>query len=171
MNAARCLWLWAVIAAVSQTVLVSTAEEPTHASLGKHFIVAPGEVKWTKPPAGITQGTPSVDAGGLLRFALVEGNPLKPGATFTIRLGCDDGYKAAPHWHPTAENIVVLKGAFLLGTGDTFDASAMQEIPTRGYGFMPRRMHHFGQCKGETDILVYGVGPFKINWIAGKTGK
>jgi quercetin dioxygenase-like cupin family protein len=91
---------------------------------------------------------------------------MKPGASFTIRLGCDDGHKAPPHWHPGDENIVVLKGTFALGAGDTFDLSATQDIPAGGYGFMPRRMHHFGQCKGDTDILVYGVGPF-INWIGG----
>jgi len=41
----------------------------------------------------------------------------------------------------------------------------MQKISAGVYGFMPRRMHYLGQCKGDTDILVYGVGPFQINWI------
>ena len=67
----------------------------------------------------------------------------------------------------------MLKGRFGLGTGDKFDAAGMQDIPTGAYGFMPSRMHHFGLCKGETDILVYGIGPFQINWVstadAGKT--
>jgi hypothetical protein len=52
------------------------------------------------------RGTPCVDAGSPVRYALLEGDPLKPGVPFTIRLGCDDGYKAAPHWHPTDENVV-----------------------------------------------------------------
>jgi hypothetical protein len=60
-----------------------------------------------------------------------------------------------------------LKGTFALGTGDTFDPSSMQDIPTGSYGFMPRLMHHVGQCKGDTDLLVYGVGPLQINWISG----
>jgi len=130
-----------------------------------HFVVTPSQVKWTDPPAGVVRGTPSVEAGSPLRYALIEGDPMKAGVPFTIRLGCSDGYKAAPHWHPTDENIVVLKGTFGLGTGDRFDTTGMQDIPTGGYGFMPRQMHHFGLCKGETDILVYGVGPFRINWI------
>lgn len=131
-----------------------------------HFIVAPNQVKWTNPPAGMGVGTPSVDTGIPLRYAAIEGDPLKPGP-FTIRLGCADGYIAAPHWHQSDENIVVLKGTFAVGTGDTFNPSALQDIATGSYGFMPRRMHHFGQCKGDTDILVYGVGPFHINWISG----
>jgi hypothetical protein len=30
-----------------------------------------------------------------MHYALIEGDPLKSGEPFTIRLGCDDGYKAA----------------------------------------------------------------------------
>jgi len=44
----------------------------------------------------------------------------------------------------------------------TFNPSGMQEISAGSYAFMPRHMHHFGQCMGDTDILVYGVGPFQI---------
>ena len=97
---------------------------------------------------------------------------MKPGVPFTIRLGCSDGYRAAPHWHPTDENLVVLSGTFAFGTGDKFDPAGLQDMPTGAYGFMPRRMHHFGMCKGETDVLVYGTGPFQINFIdASGTGK
>ncbi|HXW88956.1 MAG TPA: cupin domain-containing protein [Terriglobales bacterium] len=169
MNTAKCRFLWAVLVLIAPSMFVSaqqTTEKPQPA-MRTHFIVASSEVKWTDPPAGVARGTPSVEGGGPLRYALLEGDPLKPGVPFTVRLGCDDGYKAAPHWHPTDENIVVLKGTFELGTGDTFNPSGMQEISAGSYGFMPRRMHHFGQCKGDTDILVYGVGPFQINWISG----
>ncbi|MGB2891091.1 MAG: cupin domain-containing protein [Candidatus Acidiferrales bacterium] len=87
---------------------------------------------------------------------------MKPGKPFTIRLGCSDGYKAAPHWHPTNENIAELKGTFAMATGDTFYPTALRDLPTGGYGLMPAHMHHFGLCKGETDLLVYGIGPFQI---------
>ena len=173
MASARCIFRSAVMLLTVSIALVPVPAQQapeksktTQPAVRAHFIVASSEVKWTDPPAGVARGTPSVDAGSPLRYALLEGDPLKPGVPFTIRLGCDDGYKAAPHWHPTDENVVVLKGTFLLGTGDTFDPSGMQEISAGGYGFMPRRMHHFGQCKGDTDILVYGVGPFQINWIS-----
>ena len=134
-----------------------------------HFVVPPGDVKSTNPPAGISVGTPSIDSGKPLRYALIEGDPLKPGSPFTIELGCDDGYIAAPHWHPTAENIVLLKGTFAVGAGDTFNPSGMQDIPTGGYGYLPSHMHHFGQCKGDTIVLVYGVGPFTIHWVSAPT--
>ncbi len=127
----------AVILLLAPTLLVpaqqtSEKAKPAQPAMGAHFIVASSEVKWTDPPTGVARGTPSVDAGGPLRYALLEGDPLKPGVPFTIRLGSDDGYKAAPHWHPTDENIVVLKGAFEVGTGDTFNPSAMQGISGPG---------------------------------------
>ncbi len=130
-----------------------------------HFVVSPEAVEWTAPPEGMIRGTPSVDGGSPLRFASLEGDPMKPGAPFTIVLGCSDGYKAAPHWHPADENLAVLSGTFALGTGDKFDPAGLQEMPTGSYGFMPRQMHHFGLCKGETRVLVYGTGPFQINFI------
>ena len=32
-----------------------------------------------------------------------------------------DGYKIAPHTHPTDEIVEVKQGTFLVGMGDTFD--------------------------------------------------
>src|SRR5882672_12294873 len=124
---------WVLVALAACTIIVHAIGAPQSAEKSKpaaaaapsHFIVAPADVKWSDPPAGVSRGTPSVDPGSPLHYALIQGDPLKPGAPFTIRLGCADGYKAAPHWHPGDENIVVLKGAFGLGTGDVFDPSSM----------------------------------------------
>ena len=113
----------------------------------------------------MAHGTPSVVNPVPLRFAVLEGDPLKPGVPFTIELGCADGNKVAPHWHPTDENIVVLRGTFAIATGDKFDPTATHDLVTGAYGFMPKGMHHFAFCKGDTAILVYGIGPFLINWI------
>ncbi len=168
--------LWVLLAsAVTIPVLFAQSErekpKPAPAIAATHFMIAPSQVKWTAPPEGMVRGTPSVEGGSPLRYALMEGDPMKPGVPFTIRLGCSDGYRAAPHWHPTDENLVVLSGTFALGTGDRFDPAGLQDMPTGAYGFMPRRMHHFGLCKGETDVLVYGTGPFQINFISASAGK
>ena len=128
-------------------------------------IVTGRQIEWTDPPAGVARGTPSVEPGGSLRYAPLEGDPLKSGVSYTIRLECSDGYKVAPHWHPRDEHIVVLSGAFSVGTGDTFESAKLVDIPLGGFGLVPGRMHHFALCKGETDIVVYGVGPRLNNWI------
>jgi hypothetical protein len=96
----------------------------------------------------------------------MQGDPMKPRVPFVIRLRCSDGYKVAPYWHPADENIVVLQGTFSVGIANRFDTAKMQDIPSGGYGLVPGRMNHFALCKGETDILVYGIGPRLNNWIS-----
>jgi hypothetical protein len=96
-------YVWFCSALVASTVMMPAifaqhaAEEPKPAVARSHFIVSASEVKWLNPPAGMARGTPCVVAGSPLLYALIEGDPLMPGVPFTIRLGCDDGYIAAPH--------------------------------------------------------------------------
>jgi quercetin dioxygenase-like cupin family protein len=83
---------------------------------------------------------------------------------------CTDGSKAAPHWHPLEENIVVVKGTFALATGDTYDAAALHDLTAGSYVFMPKRVHHFALCKGETFLVEYGIGPLTINLLGAQSG-
>lgn len=130
------------------------------------IVVAPGDAKWDDLPANLMVGTPSVEMGGELRVAVLEGDPAKAGSPFSILLTCSDGVKVAPHWHPTAENLVIMKGTFGLGMGDKFDASAARDLPAGGYAYTPAHMHHFGVCKVDSVMLIYGTGPFKINCVS-----
>jgi hypothetical protein len=50
-----------------------------------------------------------------------------------------------------------VKGAFGLGTGDVFDSTALRDLTAGAYAFMPKRVHHFGVCKGETLLVEYGM--------------
>ena len=125
-----------------------------------------GRKVWIVAPAGVARGAPSVAPGSALLYAPIQGDPLKPGVPFAIRLRCSDGYKVAPHWHPEDENIVVLKGTFSVGTGDRFDPGRTQDIPAGGYGLVPGRMNHFALCRGDTDFFVYGIGPRLNYWTA-----
>jgi len=143
----------------------SPANEANQKEATAPIEITPSEVNWGPPPVGLTRGTPAVVNPVPLRFAVLEGDPLKPGAPFTIELGCADGNKVAPHWHPTDENIVVLRGTFAIATGDVFDPSATHDLAAGSYAFMPEGMHHFAFCKGDTVLLIFGIGPFHINWI------
>ena len=146
------------------------AKTPARPAKPAHFIIAPDAVKWVAPPAGMITGTPSVERGSPLRYAVLEGDPTKAGQPYTIELGLSDGDKVAPHWHPGDENIIVTQGTFRIGTGDTYDPAALHDMGAGSYAFMPRRVHHFGSCKGETRILVYGTGPFQINFLGPSGG-
>jgi anti-sigma factor ChrR (cupin superfamily) len=117
-----------------------------------HKIVRSGDLKW----APIIKGCD---------LAPVSGDPNADGAPFVLRLRCADGAKIPAHWHPTDENVTVLKGTFLVGMGETFDESKLQPMNVGNFAAMPKEMRHFGLCKGETIVQVHGAGPFKVNWV------
>jgi hypothetical protein len=117
-----------------------------------HKIIRFGDLKWTPIIKGCD-------------LAAVSGDPNADGAPFVIRLRCADGAKIPAHWHPTDENVTVLKGTFLVGMGETFDESKLQPMNVGNFVSMPKEMRHFGLCKGETIVQVHGAGPFKVNWV------
>src|SRR5215472_15856470 len=114
------------------------------------MVVAPGSEKWGEVPAAALVGTPSVELGGTLRLAVIQGDPMTAARSYTLRLSCTDGLKIAPHWHPTTENVTVVKGGAAVGMGSKWDDAALKDVPTGGFFSAEPRMRHFAQCKGET---------------------
>ena len=117
-----------------------------------HKIVHFGDLKWTPIMKGC-------DLAG------VSGDSNAEGAPFVLRIRCVDGTKVPAHWHPMDENLTVLKGTFLVGTGETFDEAKLQTMNVGNFLTMPKEMRHFAICKGETIVQVHGTGPFKVNWV------
>jgi len=117
-----------------------------------HKIVRSGDLNWTP----IIKGC---------EIAVVEGNLDEEGRPFVARFHCTNGAKTPPHWHPTDENITVLKGAFLVGMGESFDESKLKTMGTGSFMLMPKEMRHFGMARGDMLLQVHGLGPFKVNWV------
>jgi hypothetical protein len=138
---------------------------PAAAAKPMATVVASADLKWGPPPEGAMTGTPSVDPGGDLQIAVVMGDPTKAGR-FVLRGKCTDGYKIAPHWHPTTESVTILEGTLALGTGKTFDESKLNALSVGGFASVPPHMAHFAQCKGASIFQVEGNGPFVINFIS-----
>lgn len=128
-------------------------------------VVELGSEKWGDVPAAALVGTPSVDMGGTLRVAVIQGDPMTAGRSYTLRLSCTDGLKIAPHWHPTTENVTVVKGAAAVGMGTKWDDAALKDVPTGGFFTAGAQMRHFAQCKGDTVLQVHGIGPFVVNFV------
>src|SRR3954454_8884602 len=97
-------------------------------------------------------------------MAVVAGYPGKPGP-FTVRLKVPDGYRVMPHWHPTAENVTVLSGEFRVGMGNKFDESSMQALPAHSLAVVPPHHNHYAMAKGETEVQVSAMGPFKLTYV------
>lgn len=118
----------------------------------EHKIIHSGDLKWTPIIKGCD-------------LASVSGDFNAENAPFVIRIRCADGTKIPAHWHPTDENVTVLKGAFLVGMGDSYDEGKLRTMNVGNFVTMPKEMHHFAAAKGDFIVQVHGIGPFKNNWV------
>jgi anti-sigma factor ChrR (cupin superfamily) len=140
----------ALLGITTLTTVVSSQEKKTDAEA--HKIVHYGDLKWTPIMKGCD-------------LASVSGDPSAEGAPFVLRIRCVDGTKVPAHWHPTDENLTVLKGTFLVAMGEAYDEAKLQPMNVGNFTTVPKEMRHFALCKGETIVQVHGAGPFKVNWV------
>ena len=145
----------AIAAGAASAQTAKKAAPAAKPAMAKHVALGPSDIKWGPAPATLPAGA---------QMAVLDGDPGKAGA-FVIRAKFPDGYRVAPHWHPTDENVAVLSGTFLVGMGDTFDEKSMTTLATGGFAHMPKTMHHYAAAKGETVIQINGVGPFVVNYV------
>ena len=123
--------------------------------LSRPVIVPAGDVKWMDAP-------PFLNAGA--KMAVLVGDPSKP-EPFTIRLQMPNGYKIAPHTHPTDEHVTVLSGTLVAAMGKAWDDKAMSEFAAGSYAVVGADMPHYATAKGTTVVQVHGVGPFSVNYV------
>ncbi len=143
-----------------------SVKKPSAAGGSGAMMMAPGSEKWGDVPSSAMVGTPSVDLGGTLRLAVIQGNPTLAGRPYTVRLACTNGTKIAPHWHPTTENVTVIQGTFAIGMGSKWDSTALKDLAPGAFASAPARMRHFAQCKSEAVVQVHGIGPLVINFVS-----
>ena len=161
---AVCLLLAAAAMAQAPPAKQTAAEKKSGGAAGSG-VVMPGAEQWMDAPAAALVGTPSVEMGGTVKIAVLQGDPMTAGRSYTVRLSCTDGTKIAPHWHPTTENVTVIKGAFLLGMGAKWDDATMKEVPVGGFASAPAQMRHYAECKGDSILQVNGIAPFVVNFV------
>ena len=61
--------------------------------------------------------------------------------------------------------MVVISGNMKVGTGDSFNEASMTELGPGGYGMMAPKTRHYVKAKGETSVVLYGMGPFEITYV------
>lgn len=121
----------------------------------QHVMVAPSAITWG-------DGPPSLPSGS--RMAVISGD-LSQAQPFVIRAQVPAGYRIAPHWHPTTENLTVLSGTISLGMGEQFDQAAMTDLAPGGYASLPAEMRHYFLAKSAATFQVHGMGPFAVNYV------
>jgi quercetin dioxygenase-like cupin family protein len=99
------------------------------------------------------------------QMAVLQGDPSKAGEEFTVRLRLPNGYRIAPHTHPTAENITVIEGTFLVGMGSTLDRTKMMALPRGAFVSAPAEHAHYAVARGETVVQVHAIGPFALTYV------
>jgi quercetin dioxygenase-like cupin family protein len=139
-----CMLAWAV-------ALHAQAAQPasTNTTHKKHALT------WGPAPAVFPKGA---------KMAVVRGDPSKAGP-FTVELSFPDGYKIAPHYHPTAETVTVKKGTFLVGMGDSLDLSKTKTMKAGQKRTMAAEHHHYAEAKGATVVSVSSQGPFALTYV------
>ena len=75
------------------------------------------------------------------------------------------GYRIAPHWHPTTENVTVLAGTVALGMGEKYDELGLTNLEVGGFAALPADMRHFFVARTAATIQVHGMGPFAITYV------
>lgn len=98
---------------------------------------------------------------------ILFGDPEKEGEPFVMRIRELPGTIIPPHKHPVDEHITVVEGTIYFGVGQEFDRTAMKEIKTGGYAFIPQGSTMFGYIPDGAIVQVHGTGPFRIYWRAG----
>jgi quercetin dioxygenase-like cupin family protein len=152
--------LLAVLLLLPVLALAQTAAPKKSATKAKPagpapVVVTPDKIQWGPAPPVFQPGA---------QFAVIAGDPGKTGP-FIVRLKVPDGYRIMPHFHPTAENVTVLSGEFRVGMGDKFDESALTTLPAHSVAVVPAGHRHYAMAKGETELQVHAMGPFKLTYV------
>src|SRR5215831_7471537 len=133
----------AVLAGIVVLTVAAFSQEKKE-GMEAHKIVHFGDLKWTP----IIKGC---------ELAPVAGDMNAEGAPFVLRIRCADGAKIPAHWHPTEENVTMLKRTFLVKMGETFDESKLQAMNVSNFVTVPKEMQHFKMMKKKTIVQVHAM--------------
>ena len=149
--------VFSVVLLLAMSYAIEAADEQQASPAANVQIVSsPSDVKWGPAPPVVAKGA---------QAAVLDGDPFKDGSSYTLRLKMPDGYRIAPHWHPTDENVTVISGTLGAGMGDKFDPAAGKFLKPGGFVCMPKGMHHYAWAKGPTIVQVHGIGPFAFTYV------
>ena len=136
---ASCLLVFAAPALLAQAT--ATAKAPA--------------LKWGPAPAVFPKGA---------KMAVVSGDPSQA-QPFEVKLSFPNGYKVAPHFHPTDETVTVKRGTFLVGMGDKFDLKQTKAMKKGDSASVPAEQHHYAMARGRTVVDVKAMGPFAMTYV------
>lgn len=143
-------------AGVSLAIIFALVGSPvaSAADSGRHFMVEPGDLKWSD--------VPSLPRGA--KIAVIEG-PMNEAVPFTARLRFPASYRIPPHWHPAVERVTVLSGTFYMGTGNTLDMQDSMSLAPGSVMILQARTHHYAWTREAVEVQLHGTGPWGITYV------
>ena len=94
-----------------------------------------------------------------IKLAVVYGDPSAPGL-YIVRVRFSPGTMSAPHFHPEARYIAVLKGTWWVGAGPKWDKEATTPVPAGSFVVHhANKIHYDGAKDEEVTLQISGVGP------------
>jgi quercetin dioxygenase-like cupin family protein len=111
----------------------------------------PSQIEWKTPPLGLVSG---------VQFAVLAGDPSKPGFYAVMVKWLPGNHFSRPHFHPNDRFITVLKGTWWVGTGTKFDPDSTVAMPAGSFVVHHAKGVHYDGAKDEEAILlIVGDGP------------
>jgi quercetin dioxygenase-like cupin family protein len=103
--------------------------------------------------------------------ALLAGDPNQPGI-YVQRNRFPPGVFSLPHAHGEDRHVVVLKGTWWTGTGETFDPAKAIPLGPGSYMLHPAgKVHWDGAKDEETIVQITGVGPSSTKFVHPDEGR
>ena len=111
-------------------------------------------MKWDAAPPDLPKGA---------EMAVLHGDPSKK-APSRCASRCPPATRSRRTGTRKDEQLTILSGTFVLHMGDTMEAPATT-LAAGGFHFLPGKMHHAAEAKGETIVQIDGMGPFDIHYL------
>lgn len=98
-----------------------------------------------------------------LEMATVSGDPMAEGKPYAVMLRLAPGRWIQPHWHPNEKVVAVMSGTLLFGHGERLDSANARALTAGGTVRVPATARHFEGARGQTLLLLTGLGPLRSN--------
>jgi quercetin dioxygenase-like cupin family protein len=101
---------------------------------------ASADLKWGPCPAGMPDGC---------QIAVLHGDPAKPNSDILLKVPA--GSAIAPHWHSSAERMVLVGGQLTV----QYQGSAEASLLPGTYAYGPARLPHRADCRSSEPCTLF----------------
>jgi uncharacterized RmlC-like cupin family protein len=98
------------------------------------------DLEWGPCPAGMPQGC---------EIAVLHGDPAKPNADIFLKVPA--GAAIAPHWHSSAERMMLAAGSLAV----KYQGSAEAVLEPGTYAYGPARLPHRAECRSAEPCVLF----------------